>query len=121
MKYAQSSQVTLFLMLFKEFAENNFYFVERYKSLNSIAELGITLKQAKLEIMGLTYEDYCRGPLVDTGATGGELWEFGKIIEGKEIFIRLKVVLQHKMAKCQSFHVAEKQLQYPYKRRQERK
>jgi len=115
MHYAQPWQVTLFLMLFKEFAESNFKFVERDKSLDSIARLGITPKQAKEEIMGLTYEDYCKGPLPDVGTKGGELWEFGKTIEGKEIFIRLKVVLQHKMAKCQSFHIAERALQYPYK------
>jgi len=102
-------------MLFKEFAQNNFKFVEREKCLDSIARLGIIPKQAKQEIMELTYEDYCRGPVADTGPKGGELWEFGKTIVGKEIFIRLKVVLQHKMAKCQSFHIAEKPLQYPYK------
>jgi len=101
-------------MLFKEFTQNNFKFVKRDKSLDSIARLGITLKQAKQEILGLTFEHYCRGPVPDT-SKGGELWEFGKRIAGKEIFIRLKVVLQHKMAKCQSFHVAEKPLQYPYK------
>ena len=115
MRDAQPWQVTLFLMLFKEFAQNDFKFIEREKSLDSIARLGITLKQAKQEIMGLTYEHYCRGPVPDTGRKGGELWEFGKTIEGKEIFIRLKVVLQHKIAKCQSFHIAERPLQYPYK------
>ena len=114
MHHAQPWQATLFLMLFKEFAQNNFKFVERDKSLDSIARLGITLKQAKEEIMGLTYEDYCRGPVLDTSKEG-ELWEFGKKMAGKEIFIRLKVVLQHKMAKCQSFHEAEKPLRYPYK------
>jgi len=115
MRDAQPWQVKLFLFQFKEFAQKNFKFVPRDKSLDSIARLGITPKQAKQEILELTYEDYCRGPVPDTGPKGGELWEFGKKIEGKEIFIRLKVVLEHKMAKCQSFHVAERSLQYPYK------
>ena len=115
MHCAQPWQVTFFLMLFKEFAQSNFYFVDRSKSLDCLARLGITVQQAKEEILGLTYEDYCRGPLPDTGPKGGELWEFGKRIEGIEIFIRLKVVLHHKMAKCQSFHEAEKPLQYQYK------
>jgi len=118
MRDAQPGQVTLFLILFKEYAQNNFKFVERGKSLDSLARLGITVKQAKEEIMGLTHEDYCRGPLPDMGGKGGKLWEFGKTIGGKEIFIRLKVVLQHKMAKCQSFHIAECPLQYPYKGKQ---
>ena len=114
MRDAQPWQVTLFLILFKEFAQKKFVFVPRDKSLDSIARLGITLKQAKQEVMELTYENYCRGPVPDT-LRGGELWEFGRQIEGKEIFIRLKVVLQYDMAKCQSFHVAEQPLQYPYK------
>ena len=115
MQYVQPGQVKLFLFQFKEFAQNNFKFAEREKSRDSIARLGITQKQAKEEIMGLTYEDYCRGPVSDTGPKGGELWEFGKRIEGKEIFVRLKVVLQLRMAKCQSFHIAEWPLHYPYK------
>ncbi len=115
MHCAQPWQVTFFLMLFKEFAQSNFYFVDRSKSLDCLAQLGITVPQAKDEIMSLKYEDYLRGPLPDKGTTGGELWEFGKTMEGKELFIRLKVVLQHNMAKCQSFHIAEKPMQYPYK------
>lgn len=115
MRYAQSWQVTLFLFQFKKFAQNKFTFVERGKSLESIAYLSITLKQAKEEIMELTYENYHQGPLPDKGPKGGELWEFGKIINDEEIFIRLKVVSEHKMAKCQSFHVAERPLRYPYK------
>jgi len=115
MQDAQLWQVKLFLFQFKEFAQDNFKFVEREKCLDTIARIGITVLQAKAEIMGLTHEDYCRGPIPDTGPKGGELWEFGKTIEGGEIFIRLKVVLQNKMAKCQSFHIAEKPLQYPYK------
>ncbi|MBI4304382.1 MAG: hypothetical protein HY665_08630 [Chloroflexi bacterium] len=101
-------------MLFKELAQNNFVFVERDKSLDSIARLGITLRQAKQEIMELTYEDYCRGPVTDRDR-GGQLWEFGKRICGEEMFIRLKVVPEYGMAKCQSFHVAERPLEYPYR------
>jgi len=115
MRDAQPLEITFFLKLFKEFAQSNFYFVDRPKSIDCLANLGITVPQAKNEIMSLTYEDYHRGPLPDKGTTGGELWEFGKRIEGKEIFIRLKVVLQYNMAKCQSFHVAEKPMQYPHK------
>ena len=115
MQYAEPYQITNFLTLFKEFAQSNFYFVDRKKNLDCLARFGITVQQAKVEIMGLTHEDYYRGPLPDKGTTGGELWEFGKRIEGKEIFIRLKVVLQYNMAKCQSFHIAEKSMQYPYK------
>ena len=110
---ATPQQVTLFLTLFKEHAQYHFTFVEREKSLDSIARLGITIPQVKQEIMGLTYKQYCRGPLKDS-RKGGELWEFGTNIQGHEVFIRLKVALKPKIAKCQSFHIAERPLRFPY-------
>ena len=63
MQHKQQWQVTLFLMLFKELSQNDFKFAEREKSLGTIASLGITVKQAKEEILGLTYQDYYRGPI----------------------------------------------------------
>jgi len=101
-------------MLFKEFATHEFSFVERDKCLDTLARLGITIPQAKSEIMSLTYEDYCKGPEPDT-ERGGDFWTFGKLINGEVIFIRLKVVLDLKLAKCQSFHIAERPIEYPYK------
>jgi len=65
MQHSQQWQVTLFLMLFKELAQNLFTFAEREESLDTIARLGITVKQAKVEILGLTYQDYYRGPIPD--------------------------------------------------------
>ena len=121
MKCAEKYQITLFLFQFKEFAQNNFKFVERDKSLDSIARLGISLKQAKEEIMGLTYENYCKGPVPDTGTKGGEYWEFGKLICEQEIFIKLKTVSEYGAAICFSFHIPERQIEYPFKRRKEEK
>lgn len=112
----QKAQITLFLADFKELATCNFYFVQRDKCLDSIAWLGITIEQAKAEIMDLTYEDYYKGPEPDTDR-GGDFWTFGKIINGKEIFIRLKTVSHLKLAKCQSFHIADRPIDYPYKER----
>ena len=117
MHYAQPWQVTLFLFQFKEFAQNKFTFAERPKSQDTIARLGITPKQAKEEILGLTYEDYYRGPLPDTGPKGGEYWEFGKTICGQEIFMKLKTVSKHSVAVCFSFHIPEEKIEYPFKRR----
>ena len=116
MHHAQPWQVTLFLILFKEFAQNKFIFAERDKSLDTIARLGITIQQAKQEILGLTYEDYYRGPIPDTGPKGGEYWEFGKTICDQEIFIKLKTVPKHSVAVCFSFHVPEEIIKHPYKK-----
>ncbi len=74
MRDVQSWKVKLFLFQFKEFAQKNFSFAERDKSLDTIARLGLTVPQAKNEILGLTYENYYRGPIPDTGPKGGEYW-----------------------------------------------
>jgi hypothetical protein len=39
----------------------------------------------------------------------GEIWKFGKLIEGIEVYIKLKIaqVGKEKIAKCISFHPAE--------------
>jgi hypothetical protein len=122
MKYAHKYQITLFLFQFKKFAQNNFKFYERQESLDTIGRLGITIKQAKEEILGLTYEDYYRGPLPDTDPKRrGEYWEFGKLICGQEIFIKLKTVSEYSVAVCFSFHIPARQIEYPFKRREKGK
>ena len=121
MRNVQPSQVTLFLVQFKEFAQNKFTFAERDKSRDTIARLGITVPQAKQEILGLTYEDYYRGPIPDTGPKGGEYWEFGKTISGEQIFIKLKAVSKYRVAVCFSFHIPEEEIEYPFKRRRKGK
>jgi hypothetical protein len=120
MQDAQPWQVTLFLFQFKEFAQNTFSFYLREESLDTMARLGITVPQVKNEILGLTYQDYYRGPISDTDSKkGGEYWEFGKLICGQEIFIKLKTISEFSAAICFSFHIPEKQIEYPFKRRKE--
>jgi len=122
MKCAEKYQIILFLFQFKELAQKTFLFAERDKSLDTIARLGITIPQAKKEILGLTYEDYYRGPIPDTDSKkGGEYWEFGKLISGQEIFIKLKTMSEYGAAICFSFHIPERQIEYPFKRRKEGK
>ena len=121
MRDAQPWQVTLFLFQFKKFAQNKFTFAERDESRDTIARLGITIPQAKQEILGLTYEDYYRGPIPDIGPKGGEYWEFGKTICGQEIFIKLKTVSKHSVAVCFSFKIPDETIEYPYKRRRKEK
>jgi len=116
MRDVEQWKVILFLYQFKKFAQNVFSFTERDKSLETITRLGITIKQAKQEILGLTHEDYYRGPIPDTGSKGGEYWEFGKIICGEEIFIKLKTISKHSVAVCFSFHIPGETIEYPYKR-----
>ena len=120
MRDAEPWKVKLFLFQFKEFTQERFSFYPRDESLGTIARLGITVQQAKDEILGLTYEDYYRGPIPDTGPKGGEYWEFGKTIYGQEIFIKLKAVSEYRVAICFSFHTPDKTIEYPYKGEEKR-
>ncbi len=121
MRDAQPWQVTLFLSQFKEFAQKKFSFAERDKTRDTIARLGITIPQAKNEILGLTYEDYYRGPILDKDREGEEFWEFGKTICGEQVFIKLKTVLEYGVAICFSFHIPSKTIEYPYKSEEQEK
>jgi len=121
MHYKQQGQVTLFLILFKELAQNRFTFADREESLDTLARLGITVKQAKEEILGLTYQDYYRGPIPDTSSKRGVYWEFGKSVCGEQIFMKLKADTEHDVAICFSFHVPDEPLEYPYRKRGEKR
>ena len=121
MRDAQPWKVKLFLFQFKEFAQKTFSFAKRDESLDTIARLGITIQQAKEEILGLTYENYYRGPIPDKDRKGEEFWEFGKTICGEHVFIKLKAKSKHGVAICFSFHIPEEKIEYPYKRGGKRK
>jgi len=121
MRGVQPWQVKLFLFQFKEFAQKNFSFAKRDESLGTIARLGITIQQAKDEILGLTYENYYRGPISDKDRKGEEFWEFGKTICGEHVFIKLKAKSKHGVAICFAFHIPEEKIEYPFKRRRKGK
>jgi hypothetical protein len=112
--------VSAFLKEFKKLAANSNVdiFVNRAEYQNAFAEQGITLSNAFSELMSLSIEDYCSGPEPDRDRPGTFIWEFGTNIEGKEVYIKLKIVeiSGQKYAKCISFHKAKYQQYYPFKK-----
>jgi hypothetical protein len=70
----------------------------------------------KAELLGLSVLDYCSGPEQDRGQSG-MIWVFGKEINSREFYIKLKICDTHpgKLAICLSFHKAEQTLRYPFK------
>lgn len=110
-------QIVYFLRNFKEImAKNRLRIVNRKDHQKSLASLGLTREDCEKEILSLSQENYYRGP-EPNGRLGGEIWEFGKIIGGREVYIKLKIaeIASEKFAKCISFHPAESPLCYPYK------
>jgi len=110
--------VSSFLKEFKKLAVagNVDIFVDRAEYKTSFIELGITKFVAFQEILSLSIENYCSGPEPDKDRPG-YIWEFGKDIEGKEVYIKLKIaeIGAKKYAKCISFHKARFPQCYPLK------
>ena len=107
----------LFLKEFKQLVqEGGLYVVNRLDQQKSLAELGLTKEACKIEILGLSVTDYCKGPQPDKDRPG-DIWVFGKNIAGREVYIKLKIaqIVSHRIAKCISFHTAEQPLDYPFK------
>lgn len=110
-------KIAFFLKEFKQLVqEGGLYVVSRLEHQKSLVDLGLTKEACKVEILGLSVTDYCKGPQPDKDRPG-DIWVFGKEIAGSEVYIKLKIaqVGTHKIAKCISFHVAEYPLGYPYK------
>lgn len=110
-------EVRTFLRKFKSLlAAKNFHLVERDKTDQTLIKLGLTRKNMRDELLGLTVLDYCSGPDPDLNKPGN-VWVFGKLIEDQEIYVKLKVVEIEAFdeALCLSFHIAEKPLKYPHK------
>jgi len=109
-------QVTLFLRLFKETAASQFVSAQRANTLSTVAHLGITLAQARECVLGLTEGNYYRGPITDKSLHGGEYWEFGVSVQGREVFIKIKVDATNQIAVCFAFHFPDSPMVYPHRR-----
>ncbi len=125
MHAASKSDIEEFLNEFKKIAnqqEKNFDFHNNIEYKQNLVEMGFTKTQCRQIIMDLTPSDYYRGPIPDRERSG-EFWEFGKNVDGIEIFVKLKLVSYVpigesepvKKAKCFSFHKAHYPMTFPYK------
>ena len=84
-----------------------FTFVPRKKNLQALSEHGLTIIDAKSEIMSLVVDDYYKGPKRDFDSTqSGDIWEFKKEVEGKTFYLKLKIqnCNGEDILKCLSFH-----------------
>jgi len=115
---AKRGQIVNFLKEFKKIATEGrgIDFISRRKNLDSLVKLGLTKRNCKEEILSLSVAEYCGGPEPDKDRPG-EIWEFGKLIGNREVYIKLKIaqVGKEKIAKCLSFHVAEYPLSFPFR------
>lgn len=118
MNEPQKYRIKTFLEEFKNLTAQGrgIYVVNRSANQEALAELGLTKKNRTDEILSLSTTDYHAGPLPDRDKPG-EVWIFGKRIGENEVYIKLKIAHagRERIAKCISFHTAEKPLFYPFK------
>lgn len=82
-------------------------FVPRRKNMQSLAQYGLTITDAKNEIIGLVVEDYYKGPKQDLDSNRpGDIWEFKKNIDGITFYVKVKIVTENEneILKCIGFH-----------------
>lgn len=84
-----------------------YVFVSRRKNMQALADHGMSIVDAKSEIIGLKVKDYYKGPKQDFDSTQpGDIWEFKKDIDGEQFYVKLKIQNQDgvDVLKCLSFH-----------------
>jgi hypothetical protein len=105
---ATSSDISAFLARAKNLmTTGNYVFVPRRKNLQALSAHGLTIADAKDEIIGLVVGDYYKGPKQDFDPTqSGDIWEFKKNVDGEQFYVKLKIQNRNgeDVLKCLSFH-----------------
>jgi hypothetical protein len=92
----------------------------RKENLETLIELGLNYKLVKGELLSLLPQDYSEGPIEDLDQVnyrGESIWIFGKSIQNKIIYIKLKIRENKNNEKvvCISFHIAKHPMKFPFK------
>lgn len=114
---AEIDDVRRFLKNFKE--KMSFWDVvfldDRGKNSQTLADLEIKPKDRKKVLEDLNVEDYYEGPLDEQWYGSSEMWVFGKLIKGIEVYIKITLGVEGSSVICISFHEAEHPMNYPFK------
>lgn len=104
---ANISDIAIFLENAKALISAGRYdFVPRRKNMQSLAQHGLTITDAKAELLELVVRDYYKGPKqdfnLDKPGTYGNL----KYIAGRLFYIKLKITQENgtDILKCLGFH-----------------
>ena len=90
----------------------------RQKNRQALLDLDLSPERRREVLLGLEPEDYLAGPKPDYTDPTKDVWEFGKIVDDQDVYIKLRVVEDRKQkdthwAFLWSFHPAERPLKYP--------
>lgn len=82
-------------------------FVPRRKNMQALALHGMTITDAKAEILELDANDYYKGPKQDYDQNRpGDIWEFKKRVDGTPFYVKVKIVQEdgEDVLRCLAFH-----------------
>ena len=100
-------KAAVFGIVFRDYRDKNF---------NALLKLEISSYRRNEIIAALQAGDYSEGPLPDTLHHLLEMWVFGKTEKKKEIYIKISMGSPNRQTICISFHIAEKSMNYPFKK-----
>ena len=112
----KQNQVEDFLKSFKEKKKIwGVLFLGRDKNFNTLSSLEIRPVDREQVLDNLTAEDYSEGPLPEDWYGSKEMWVFGKVVKGQEIYIKITLGAEGSNTICISFHIAAHPMVYPFK------
>jgi hypothetical protein len=88
---------------------------ERGKNFETIKELEYSVEDVKNELRDLAVANYSGGPVSDVLYKGADMWVFGKMVQSREVYIKIALGQPSSKVICISFHFAEHSMIYPYK------
>lgn len=88
---------------------------DRDKNFKTMTALEYSFNDVKKELSGLEIGHYAKGPLTDNLYRDADMWVFGKLIQGQEVYIKITMGQPGDKVLCISFHFSEETLIYPYK------
>lgn len=92
-----------------------FFLDNREKNQQTMAMMNFKPMDRLNVVKSIEVEDYSDGPIKDDLNGFGEMWVFGKDVEGQEIYIKITMGRPGSKTICISFHVAEYPITYPHK------
>lgn len=93
------------------------FFINRDKNIEALKSLGITDSYRVQMIKQIEVTDYVE--TISDAVTFGDMWVFGKDMNGKEIYIKISLGRPDSQTICISFHEAQYPINYAFKNKQE--
>lgn len=119
MRSVSHKDIERFLEEFKQkFRVYGVFFKNREKNEQALLDLEITPKQREEFLLNLEAENYSKGPFEDAyDPNSPENYEFGIIVKKREVYIKINMGKPSKSVMCISFHIAERKMNYPFKKK----